>query len=153
MFASSHIAHSSTFRRQSFKAFKSSFNKAYSNYMKQSSGWVITTNILASLVGQAFPNAFTPVNVLSGFNKTGIYPFNPSAVDDRQLAPSNAVSKKSILCHHNLFQKMTQSHPLSHRCFFHQRRKSCLQRGLKKTMTSKIPSILHGSKLITLNAA
>ena len=65
--------------------------------MKQSPGRLITTDILASMVGQAFPNAFTHVNVLSGFKKTGIYPFNPSAVDDKQLAPSNAVSKKSTL--------------------------------------------------------
>ena len=50
------------------------------------------------MVEQAFPNAFTPVNILSGFKKTGIYyPFNPNAVDDRQLAPLNAVSKKKTL--------------------------------------------------------
>ena len=49
------------------------------------------------MVGQAFPNAVTPVNILSGFKKTGIYPFNPNAVDDRQLAPLNAVSKKKTL--------------------------------------------------------
>ena len=78
-----------------FKSFKSRFNKACSKNMKQNPGRVITADILASMVGQAFPNAFTPVNILSGFKKTGIYPFNPSAVDDRQLAPLNAVSKKS----------------------------------------------------------
>ena len=65
--------------------------------MKHNPGRVITTDILASVVGQAFPNAFTPVNILSGFKKTGIYPFNPNAVDDRQLAPLNAVSKKKTL--------------------------------------------------------
>ena len=32
------------------------------------------------------------VNVLSGFKKIGIYSFNPSSVNERQLAPSNAVS-------------------------------------------------------------
>ena len=30
------------------------------------------------------------MNVLSGFKKVGVYPFNPSEVDDRQLAPSTA---------------------------------------------------------------
>ena len=75
-----------------FKSFKSNFNKACGNYMKQNPGRVITADVLASLVGQAYPITFTPVNVLSGFKKTGIYPFNPSSVDDRQLAPSNAVS-------------------------------------------------------------
>ena len=61
--------------------------------MKQNPGRVITADVLASLVGRAYPTAFTvPVNVLSGFKKTGIYPFNPSSVDDQQLAPSNALS-------------------------------------------------------------
>ena len=75
-----------------FKSFKSNFNKVCGNYMKQNPGRVITADLLASMVGQAYPTAFTPVNVLSGFKKTGIYPFNPSSVDDRQLVPSNALS-------------------------------------------------------------
>ena len=84
-----------------FKSFKSNFNKACGNYMKQNPGRVINTVILASMVGQAYPTAFTPVNILSGFKKTGIYPFNPSSVYNRQLAPSNALSKKLLLhsCH------------------------------------------------------
>ena len=53
-------------------------------------GRVITTDVLASMVAQAYPTSFTPVNVLSGFRKAGVYPFNPSEVDDRQLAPSTA---------------------------------------------------------------
>ena len=75
-----------------FKSFKSNFNKACGNYMKVNPGRVITNDVLASIVGQAYPVAFTPVNILSGFKKTEIYPFNPSSVDDRQLLPSNAVS-------------------------------------------------------------
>lgn len=132
-----------------FKSFKSSFNKACGNYVKQNPGRVITTKILASMVGQAFLNALTPVNILSGFKKT------PSI--QALLTIGNwhhrMQSQKRVFCDHSLFQKMTQSYPLSCQCFFCQRRKSCLQRGLKKAMTLKIPSILHGSKLITLNAA
>ena len=85
-----------------FKSFKSNFNKACGNYMKQNPGRVITTDILASMVGQAYPTAFTPVNILSGFKKTGIYPFNPSSVDDRQLAPSNALSTLTTTATSNL---------------------------------------------------
>ena len=80
-----------------FKLFKSNFNKTCGNYMKQNPGRVITTDILASKVGQAYPTAFTPVNILIGFKMIGIYPFNPSSVDDRPLAPSNALSKKLLL--------------------------------------------------------
>ena len=78
-----------------FRSFKSNFNKACANYMKAHPGRVVTAEILASMVGQAYPAAFTPVNVLSGFKKTGIYPFNPSSIDVQQLAPSTALSDKA----------------------------------------------------------
>ena len=65
-----------------FKSFKTSFNKACGNYIKQHPGQVITTDVLASMVAQAYPTSFTPVNVLSSFKKAGVYPFNPSEVDD-----------------------------------------------------------------------
>ena len=65
-----------------FKSFKTSFNKACGNYVRQYPGRVITTDVLASMVAQAYPTSFTPVNVLSGFKKAGMYPFNPSEVDD-----------------------------------------------------------------------
>ena len=78
-----------------FRSFKSNFNKACANYMKAYPGRVVTAEILASMVGQAYPAAFTPVNVLSGFKKTGIYPFNPSSIDVQQLAPSTALSDKA----------------------------------------------------------
>ena len=38
----------------------------------------------------------TPINILSGFRKTGIQPFNPSEVNDRQLAPSLAVTVPKV---------------------------------------------------------
>ena len=36
-------------------------------YIKQNPGKIITDDLLASVVGQAYPIAFTPVNVFSGF--------------------------------------------------------------------------------------
>ena len=59
-------------------------------HMWQHPGWAITTDVLASMVAQAYLTSFTPVNILSGFKKMGVYPFNPNAVDDWQLAPSAA---------------------------------------------------------------
>ena len=56
--------------------------------MSNNPGHVITPDKLASLVGEAWPHAFTPVNVMAGFKKTGIYPLNPGEVTDRQLGPS-----------------------------------------------------------------
>ena len=63
-----------------FKSFKTSFNKACGNYVRQYPGRVITTEILASMVAQAYPTSFTPVNVLRGFKKAGMYPFNEGII-------------------------------------------------------------------------
>ena len=49
---------------------------------------VITSDKLASLVAEAWPLSLSPLNIMSGFKKTGIYPINPSEVTDRQIAPS-----------------------------------------------------------------
>ena len=59
--------------------------------MAKNPGCVITEDILASVVGDAFAQSHTALNILGGFKKTGIYPFNPGEV--RQLAPSKALKK------------------------------------------------------------
>ena len=73
-----------------FKSFKSNFSKACTYYIASHPGRVITTNILASLITEAWPCSFTLLNIMSGFRKCGLFPLNPSAVDDRQCAPSKA---------------------------------------------------------------
>jgi hypothetical protein len=75
-----------------FKSFKSFFSKSCHEYMMTNPGRVITTDVLASLVGKAWPQSLTPLNILSGFRKCGIYPFNPGEVSDRQTAPSRGVT-------------------------------------------------------------
>ena len=45
-----------------FKSFKSHFSKACSKYMSSQPGRVVTTDILASLVAEAWPNSFTSVH-------------------------------------------------------------------------------------------
>ena len=64
--------------------------------MSNNPGCVITTEAIAALVGEAWPQSMTPINILSGFRKTGIHPFNPSEVNDRQLAPSLAVTVPKV---------------------------------------------------------
>ena len=73
------------------KSFKSNFNKACSKYMSQHPGRVVTADVLASLVADAYAASFTPVNIMKGFKKTGVWPINPSEVTDRQIAPSTAL--------------------------------------------------------------
>ena len=78
-----------------FKSFKANFSKTCSKYMSTNRGRVITTDKLAMLVAEAWPLSFTPVNIMSGFKKCGIFPLNPSAVSDRQTAPSKTFRQQT----------------------------------------------------------
>ena len=75
-----------------FKSFKNAFSKACREYTAEKPGRVVTVEVLASLLGKAWPTSHTPVNILSGFRKCGIYPLNPGQIDDRQIAPSKVFS-------------------------------------------------------------
>jgi hypothetical protein len=50
-----------------FKSFKSAFSRAYHDYVMKQPGRVVTTDVLASLVGISWPHAYTPLNIMSGF--------------------------------------------------------------------------------------
>ena len=78
-----------------FKAFKSHFHTACKRYTEEKPGRVVTVEVLASLVGRAWSPSLTPVNIMSGFRKCGIYPLNPGQIDDRQIAPSKVFSESA----------------------------------------------------------
>lgn len=82
-----------------FKSFKSHFSKACTKYMADHPGRVITPEILPLMIAEAWPHSFTQLNVMSGFRKSGVFPLNPSMVDDRCIAPSK------------VFQPQTTSNP------------------------------------------
>lgn len=42
-----------------------------------------------------WPHSVTPLNIMSRFKKSGIYPLNPSEVTDRQVAPSKPYQQQS----------------------------------------------------------
>ena len=63
--------------------------------MAKNSGRVVTADVIAALVGEALLQSHTPLNILGGFKKAGIYPFNPGEASDRQLAPSTPFDKKA----------------------------------------------------------
>ena len=78
-----------------FKSFKSYFNKACTQYMKEYPGRVITADILASMVAKAFSNSLTPVNIMGGFKRSGVWPINPGEATDRRIDPSTALRNQS----------------------------------------------------------
>ncbi|KAL3285982.1 hypothetical protein HHI36_000496 [Cryptolaemus montrouzieri] len=48
---------------------------------------------IGELVGTAFPEAFTPKNIVSGFQKTGMCPFNPNIFTDDDFLRSPATDR------------------------------------------------------------
>ena len=88
-----------------FKSFKENFRKACHHLCK--GGRVVTDQDITDLVVEAWPMSVMPVNLVSGFKKCGIYPLNPSEVEDRMLkiAPpqpivpvADATSDTSSVC-------------------------------------------------------
>ena len=67
-----------------FKSFKAFYHKACRKRIAEHPNRVITTEQVAGLVGIAWPQALTPLNIMSGFKKHRIYPLNPGEVTDRQ---------------------------------------------------------------------
>ena len=121
------------------KSFKYSFSKVCCNYLSSHPGRVISPDKLASLVGEAWPTSFTAVNVMSGFKKFGVYPFNPGEVTDGQLAPSKALRPQPDFIH-------SQS-PVA--LYSHWNRKPCINEDMKSTMTLVNPVAIHGLKITT----
>ena len=106
-----------------FKSFKAAFSKACRSYTLKHPGRVITTDVIAALVGELMPVAFTPLNILSGFKKCGIQLLNPGEVSDRSLAPSKAVSVQPSVSVALPVLSSLQS------------KKHCMKSGMRRAMT------------------
>ena len=48
----------------------------------------VTKDTFLGVLSRAYVKAVTPPTVKSAFCKTGVWPFNPSAISDTQLKPS-----------------------------------------------------------------
>ncbi|KAJ8910978.1 hypothetical protein NQ315_003671 [Exocentrus adspersus] len=58
------------------KQFQTFYNSAIDSWMMSHPGETFNIYHVASCVGQAYPRAMTPVNIVAAFKKTGIYPFD-----------------------------------------------------------------------------
>ena len=77
-----------------FYSFKINYSKACKKHIINNVGQVITSEVIASLVAEAWPHSFTALNIMSGFKKTGVYPLNPGEIRDCILAPSKSVCQQ-----------------------------------------------------------
>lgn len=61
-----------------YQPFKAPYNAACDEWMMVNSGHPMTIYDVATCVGKAYVEALTPSNIISGFRKSGIFPFNPN---------------------------------------------------------------------------
>lgn len=64
------------------------YNDACSAWLVNHPGQRLSIHHIAYLVGQAYPLAFSPTNILSEFKATGIYPFNKNVYKDEDFLAS-----------------------------------------------------------------
>ena len=74
-----------------FSSFKYHVGLALNALIRSSEGSVPTTEDIPKIVAEAWPKSVTPVNLMSGFRKTGIHPLNPGCIQDRVTAPSGVI--------------------------------------------------------------
>lgn len=64
------------------------YNDECSRWMINNPGRTISIHDIGGLLGAAYPRAFTPTNIISGFRASGISPFNRNIFGDHEYDPS-----------------------------------------------------------------
>lgn len=77
-----------------FGPFKAYYYSAIDSWLLNNPGIPITIYQLAECVGVAYGRAFTPANIISGFAKTGIFPFDDKIFTDADFL-SSAVTDRN----------------------------------------------------------
>lgn len=74
-----------------FGPFKKYYNSAANELMLTPGhvGKPLTIYNIAGLVGKAFPQSFTPSNIIQGFRSTGLHPINENIFGEHEFMPSN----------------------------------------------------------------
>ena len=65
------------------------------NAFELRTGRAVRKGDFAEVFGKAFLKAFTPETVQAAFKATGIYPFNPDVITEKQMKPSLVTSTKA----------------------------------------------------------
>ena len=64
------------FDKSVYGPFKAYFNKAIENWLRNNPDELVRIGHISQLVKSAMINSMTPKNIISGFEKAGIYPLN-----------------------------------------------------------------------------
>ncbi|XP_046972441.1 uncharacterized protein LOC124539186 [Vanessa cardui] len=79
-----------------FAAFKSKLKIAFNNWHTMNPGKALTIYNIPKLVKIAYFESFTAKNIISGFNKPGIWPLNELAFGDEDFAPTEVYASRNI---------------------------------------------------------
>jgi len=73
--------------------FKTYYNSAVTTWMRLNPGIPFSIYNVASCVNEAYARAMTPQNIISGFRKTGIFPYNPEVFTDEDYLLSSVTDR------------------------------------------------------------
>lgn len=76
--------------------FKTKYKVAQNDWMLSHPGKTITIHNVADLAGKAFQNSFTIKNIISGFQKPGIYPFDRNAFTDEDFDAASVTDRPNV---------------------------------------------------------
>ena len=76
-----------------FGPFKSSYNRSMDGWLRSNPGKTVTIYEIPSLVKEAQLSAMTTRNILSGFQHTGIFPFNRELFTEADFAPATPTDR------------------------------------------------------------
>ena len=76
-----------------FYPFKTAYNSAMDSWNRSHPGKRVTIYDIPQLVNQAQLSAIVPRNILSGFEHTGNWPYNPNLFTDADFAPSDVTDR------------------------------------------------------------
>lgn len=78
-----------------FGPMKSFYNRESQLFLRKNPGCKITKFNIGKLSGTAYQKALSAGNLTAAFKKTGIFPFNPKAVDREEIAPATIYKKSN----------------------------------------------------------
>lgn len=96
--------------RSVFGPYKQYYNSACDEWLLNHPGQPITIYNVAELAGKAFPLAFTPKNILSGFRVSGIWPLDENIFGDEEYLCSSVTDREDPTS--STDDPMTSKHPI-----------------------------------------
>lgn len=76
-----------------FGPFKKFYNAAATEWLQSHPGKPLTIYDVAEIVGQAYPRAFSPINIQAGFKTSGIWPVNQHVFGEDEYLSSSVTDR------------------------------------------------------------